>query len=75
MMSTVIINFIVEKICLIAFLILVNYILNLNMVIRHSLGPDTIPGIVQIKGSCGPGLVASRSHCEAGQYLTSDISL
>ena len=42
---------------------------------RHSLYPDIVPDIAQNEGSGGPRPVASQSHCEGGQYLTSYMSL
>ena len=42
---------------------------------RHSLCLDSVPDIAQREESGGPRPVASWSHCEGGQYLTSYVSL
>ena len=42
---------------------------------RHSLCLYSVLDIAQREDSGGPRLVASWSHCEGGQYLTSYVSL
>ena len=42
---------------------------------RHSLCLDSVPDIAQKEDSGGPLPVASWSHCEGGQYLTSYVSM
>ena len=44
-------------------------------VVTDNLCLDSVPDIAQREDSGGPRPVASWSHCEGGQYLTSYVSL